>query len=344
MFEILDSLIATVTVVLVLSLVVQAMQQIAKQVFSMKSKYMERELLSLFHQIPYKRSMMPVLQQAAEIEEQNPEAKQLIDKIRNKLSGIGYNDLSLLEDVKKDDFLRIISDLLDTGKSESQDVSNLTDEDMQAIEKRTAFLRKARSDVDKWYDLVIKSFKDHYGRRMKMWSFAFAAIVVVWLNANVFDIYREFSTSKVLRDAAVKLGDRLAATPKDSLLIFRTSDGKDSAGYVPDSLAFKSIQTHFAYIDSMVNAQSFQLNRWGTPTGRRKLASSGMFEFVWNAVRHNLFGWLAMTLLVGLGAPFWYDVLKSIVGIKERLRGGTQPGGSNNNERSVASAQPVAPS
>jgi hypothetical protein len=48
MLEILDSLIATVTVVLILALIVQAIQRIIKQAFSMKAKYMERELIAIF--------------------------------------------------------------------------------------------------------------------------------------------------------------------------------------------------------------------------------------------------------------------------------------------------------
>jgi hypothetical protein len=33
-----------------------------------------------------------------------------------------------------------------------------------------------------------------------------------------------------------------------------------------------------------------------------------------------ILGWLAMTLLVSLGAPFWYDLLKTLMGIKDYLK------------------------
>ncbi|MBA4312148.1 MAG: hypothetical protein C0417_05920 [Chlorobiaceae bacterium] len=48
MLESIDALIATIAVVLVLSLVVQAIQQILKQLLCMKSAYMERELVMMF--------------------------------------------------------------------------------------------------------------------------------------------------------------------------------------------------------------------------------------------------------------------------------------------------------
>jgi len=48
MLEILDAIIATGAVVLAISLIVQAIQQIVKQFFNLKSSYMERELVMMF--------------------------------------------------------------------------------------------------------------------------------------------------------------------------------------------------------------------------------------------------------------------------------------------------------
>ncbi len=332
MFDLIDSLIATITVVLLLSLIVQSIQQIAKQVFHMKSKLMERELMALLTNTPYKRTWKPQAMQFTEAAEQHPEAKQLVDKIRNKLSGFGYNDAGMLEGMNKDTFFRIAGDLFDTAELEQRDRSSLSQSEKDEIEKKARFLEKARWDIEQWYELTMTSFKDHYERRMKMWAFLMGAAVVVWLNANIFDIYKEFSTNRVLRDSAVKIGERLAATPKDSLIVAKLADGSDSVQYVPDSLAFKAIQTHIKFIDSTVNAQSFQLMRWNTASGTPLSWNMGV---IFSAIWGNILGWLGMTLLVGLGAPFWYDILKTIVGLKERARGTVQGGGqsSSNIER-----------
>ena len=41
-----------------------------------------------------------------------------------------------------------------------------------------------------------------------------------------------------------------------------------------------------------------------------------------------ILGWLGMTLLVSLGAPFWYDILKTVMGIKDKLKEkGLKPAG-----------------
>lgn len=47
-----------------------------------------------------------------------------------------------------------------------------------------------------------------------------------------------------------------------------------------------------------------------------------MCDFAAGAKR-NWIGWFAMTLLVSLGAPFWYDFLKSMMGIKDKLKSAT---------------------
>lgn len=333
MFDLIDSIIATVTVVLLLSLIVQSLQQIVKQVLHMKSRLMERELFALLSNSSYTRTWKPQLLQVMQIAGEKPGVKKLVDSIRNKLSGLGYNDAAALERMDKETFFRLVGDVFDTSELETRDRSAMTADEKAAGIREARFLQQARWDMEQWYDQTVAAFKDHYERRMKMWSYVMGAVVVVWLNANVFDIYREFSTNKTLRESAVRIGERLAAMPKDSLIVTTTADGKDSVRYVPDSLAFKSIQTHIRFIDSTVHAQSFQLFRWKKP------ADGWSWRNIWRAIIENMFGWLGMTLLVGLGAPFWYDILRSIVGIKERLRGGSGSGQS----RERAGAQPSAP-
>lgn len=317
MFEIIDSIIATVTVVLVLSLIVQALQQIVKQLFNMKSKFMERELFAMFARVEYKPSFMPVKLQYEQLAQKHRDVKELVRSIAGRLSSIGYNDLAMIETMKKDEFLRTVGDLFDTSEMETADASKLAPEEREAVAKKITFLQQARLDVERWYDATLKAFQDHYERRMRLWAYILSALVVLWLNANLFEIYREFSTNKVLREMAVRLGERLAAAPRDSLIVVRTPDGEEVLQHVADSAAIAAIQANIRRIDSLVYGQSFAVMRWNTPSGT-PLPSN--VTAVWDALKRNFFGWLGMTLLVGLGAPFWYDILKTLVGVKERLR------------------------
>jgi hypothetical protein len=340
MLEILDSLIATIGVVLVLSLVVQSIQQIIKQVGSFKSSYMERELFAMFHQPDVSTRQQSAesgtvlqnvantvfqasLQSAKWVYEavtptsvqfkiqsiQDNDVNRLVEAIKTKVAGLGYNDLSLLETMKKADFGKLL----------------------EALPEARERLDEWKRDVETWYDLTLKSFQDHYERKMKGWAYLLSFLVVVWLDANIFEIQKEFSSNKVLRDSAVKMAERLTSIPKDSLIVVTSKGKKDSLQQKADTMALKAIEKQIARIDSLVNANSYQVMRWNTPKGDRMRFGIFLGFRIWPlladigpAIEHNLFGWLAMALLVGLGAPFWYDFLKSIMGIKDVLKSKSQ--------------------
>ena len=323
MFEILDSMIATITLVLVLSLIVQSIQQILKQILNMKSKFMERELFALFASVDYKRSFVPIKVQFEKLLAQQPRVQDLLAKISSRLHGIGNNDLSIVESLNKEDFLRLVGDLVDTNELEVMDLASASPAEKSELSSRIAFLQKARWDIEQWFDVTMKAFQDHYERRMKMWALGLSALVVVVLNANLFEIYGEFSSNKIFRESAVRLGERFASTPRDSLFFTTTSEGTAQAMVIPDSLAIKSIQTNINRIDSIIHDRSIPIYRWNTHSGTPMRIGGWceLWSMIWNALVRNLLGWCAMTLLVSLGAPFWYDVLKTVVGVKDRVRG-----------------------
>jgi len=306
----------------VLSLIVQAIQQIIKQVWSFKSKYMERELLAMFQQtaLPLAQAtlrekllaLMPVSVQVPAIRERNKAVIDLIAILKSKLASIGYNDLSLLETMKKEDFTK----LLEAISKELGDQPNTTpDESSQVPAQRVnnlkAAIEKGLEDVENWYDLTLKAFQDHYERRMKMWSYALSLIVVLGLNASLFDIYREFSSNRTLRESAIALGAKLTSMPRDSVIIKQT-EGKTDTTVVQKSAEGikKEIKKNLDDIKAMLDDQSFQFMGWGRST-----------DSSWPV---QALGWLSMALLVGLGAPFWYDLLKTIMGIKNSLKNQTE--------------------
>jgi hypothetical protein len=270
---------------------------------------------------------------------EHPEVKEFVAEISRRLSSIGHENLSVLESMSKEDFLSMAADLLDTGELETTDASKLSDQERAAVTKRISFLQQARLDIERWYDTTMKTFQDHYERRMKMWAYILSGLVVLWLNANLFEVYREFSTNKVLRELAVTFGERLASTPRDSLVVASSREGMQSA-QISDSAAIAGIQANIRRIDALVNAQSFSMMRWNTPSGTPLPTSVAT---LWNAISRNFFGWIGMTLLVGLGAPFWYDVLRTLVGVKERLRARSGGGSTEERAQEVQRSAVVAP-
>lgn len=314
MLDILDSFIATITFVFILSFIVQSIQQILKQILNLKSKYMARELFFLFHENtnndirnqPILRKIInfftPISFKVYKELRDSPSTKEILNKIKNSISTYGYNDLSLIESMNKMDFEKLLSTLnLDQLKDSS-------------FSKNYSI----KKDVYRWFDITMKSFQEHYERRMKFWSYVISTLVVIWLNANLFSIYEEFNENKVFRENAITFGE-----------YFHYSID-DSTNYA----TFQQIKENAAYLDSLVHMNSFQLMRWNTPKGdllEFKKNQEWTLYKGWNDIRNaiwnNFFGWVAMIFLVALGAPFWYDFLKTIMGIKDKLK---NEKGSNN--------------
>jgi len=301
MFQILDSLIATAAVVLGLSLIVQSLQQIFKQWLELKAEYMLNELLVLFSDISLDKTtlsgLLPSKSLRANLLQKNPDsfALKLVTELETVMSGLGFRDLHMLENLDTKAFVDLLNSL---------PISRSTD---AAIQSK---FKKAVDDATRWFDLTKASFQEHYERRMKYWSFGIATVVVLALNANLLDIYQEFSHNQTLRDAAMKMGEQLTATSRDSIIVTT----KDSSFVVttPDSIIVKQINANAANIQQMLDEQSFQIMGWTTS----RLERYDMMKWYVRAIR-MLFGWFGMTLLVSLGAPFWYDSLKMIMGIKD---------------------------
>jgi hypothetical protein len=191
----------------------------------------------------------------------------------------------------------------DLGK----ELKSAAKETLEKGEKLKQAIEKAKDDVENWYDLTLKAFQDHYERRMKMWSYVLSLVVVVGLNASLFDIYKEFSNNRALRESAIALGSKLTSMPRDSVIIKQVAGNIDTTVVTKSAEELKKeIKKNLDDIKAMLDDQSFQVMRWDRP------ATLG-----WPL---QGLGWLAMTLLVGLGAPFWYDLLKMIMGIKDKLK------------------------
>lgn len=305
MLESLDAIIATLAVVLALSLIVQAIQQIIKQWLDLKSNYMRFQLFALFGS-PSPESdsgwlpgLQPITRLSRDVDDR---AKNIVSELEAAVKSFGYRDMELLERMNVDEMKRIIESLPMFAKARDE-------------------LKRALKDVDTWFDITKRAFQDLYERKMKVWSFFIGAVVVLLLNANLLDIYREFSVSKVLRDAAVTWAERVVSMPRDSVVYIRQSGSNDATTEVKktDEQIQQKIRQRLADIESVVSARTFQILRWRQ--GQREALFSQWFSVQWwKNWGKSVLGWLGMTLLVSFGAPFWYDFLKTIVGIKEKLR------------------------
>jgi hypothetical protein len=306
MFDILDAIIATTAIVLGISLIVQAIQQIVKQWLDLKSHYMRFQLLAMFgssHKEDETSRFYGMTRITKLMEGADPRAEVIVRELEAAFKSFGYKDLELLERMPVAEFQKIVASLPMFSKAKDE-------------------IKHVRAEIETWFDITKRSFQDLYERRMRLWTLIIGAVTVVVLNANIFEIYREFSTNKVVRDAAVAWAERVVSAPIDSVLSGSRFAGRDSAGAKPlsDQEIRKQIEKRFGDIQSVVNANGFQVLRW-RQAQRDAFLSGWLSEGWFKNLAKSLLGWLGMILLVSLGAPFWYDILKTVVGFKNTVIG-----------------------
>lgn len=164
--------------------------------------------------------------------------------------------------------------------------------------------------ADSWYETIMKSFEERYVRSMKTCALVISFITVVVLNANLFGIYRQISGNDQMRDQLVNAGREVSQK-----LDAQRAAGQASAEQTEATIkqvaqqSAKEIQENAALYTSFgFEGPKWIARAWKNPGG---LFTREAFE--------TLLGWIVMTALLSVGAPFWQDVLASLFGLKNFL-------------------------
>ena len=166
----LDTIIAIVIVLLVLSLIVQSIQSLIKKLLKMKSRVVFDSMEDLFNYIDTEKLV-------------GKTPKELVAEVTNEFKALGRVSLILksptLDSIAKGDLQKILAKL---------DCDNLKDH------------------VENWFDTVMQSFDERYARHMKTVALVVSFVVVIFLNANFFSLYRSIAGSDTVRAAIVAQG------------------------------------------------------------------------------------------------------------------------------------------
>lgn len=192
----------------------------------------------------------------------------------------------------------------------------------EALDDAFGAFKAKLTEIEGWFDTAMQGFEERYNRGMKTWSIIVAALVVVVLNANVFSIYRNISKSDILRKSLVGAGGTINKMQEDMV---KQEKQLEEAKDADKPKLEKQIADNKQEIDKLVEMYAgfgFQPLSW-----KRLCAwSAGAVtsDGWWWVRRGNDFktlaGWLVMTMLLSLGAPFWHDALQSLFGVKNLLQ------------------------
>jgi hypothetical protein len=200
-----------------------------------------------------------------------------------KLRGL---DITALENINKGDFRHLLDGI------------SLADEQLKGIVvSAQATVDQIKDNIAASYEAARNSFQQAYTRKNKLFVIALSFLVVIPLNANVIILYQEISADQATQQAIVGKAvavnaDQPSATGNDG-----TQSADIGAAY---SHTRDQINTALHNYPILIRSSRF----------KQDFANHRYSEIV---------GLLLMGILVSLGAPFWNDILKGMLGINTAL-------------------------
>ena len=243
--------------------------------------------------------------------------------------GLIVADVLSLRDVVFNESLELLGKVQEIATK--QNLTGLQN-DVAAISKEISDARSALDaalgtvktrlmETEQWFDTTMQSFEERYHRGMRTYALVIAMLVVIALNADVFRIYRQISGDEVLRSALAAAGPAIAAQQE------KIEDREAELDASASPTTIKEIEAQKEEIQDLVQSYTdigLDPISWkGMTAWGNGLITDPFGETWWSARRGDvktLLGWILMTLLLSLGAPFWHDTLESLFGVKNMLR------------------------
>jgi hypothetical protein len=292
MASLLEVVITFVGAILVLALAAQSLQEIVKSVLAFKSWARLTAVRRLVNESARAVGLM------------TPDGEEIMDQVIERLRNLGqkgfFKGRVRLDVVDKKKLADLIAGL------DHNRIAGLRALDAEIGKGRLA---QVAEQTKKWFDLSVDPVTDRYRRRMQFGALVAGLAVVLVGNADAFWILRQARNDPAFREAVNVQATSLSAT--DST-VRALNDSLES-----DTTAEDSVWEPLAARRDSAVAQRDSL-ALGAVRGDRPLFPG--YSKDWRFSLEWLTGILISALLVGLGAPFWHDLLESLVGMKDRIR------------------------
>ncbi|GAB4505189.1 MAG: hypothetical protein Fur0043_21840 [Anaerolineales bacterium] len=182
-------------------------------------------------------------------------------------------------------------------------------------------VQEYRLNVEKWFDTVMAQASAWYKENALAWAFTIGLILSIVFNVDTITITQKLWREPTIRQALVEQAGK-----------FELPEGAANISQVPgyfDSLAIPVGWTTIPTADDSV------CNQHLTPEGQFSFRVGGECRVLVNVpVVTDMGGWLLKLLgfiisafAARQGAPFWFDVLKKLINIREATKPKEEPKG-----------------
>jgi len=172
-----------------------------------------------------------------------------------------------------------------------------------------AHLRERIEAIEAWYDPIMQGFEERYARHMKTWAFVISAILTVAVDANLPRLYKRMATDDVSKQRVIAEATTIQQRYLGQIAKAREQNNPSMLQELTKRLNDEIDEATSSYPAlglELLDIEAF----WNRTTPIEKIKV--------------ILGWILMSFLLSLGAPFWHDALQSIFGLKNYLRGKTE--------------------
>lgn len=223
-----------------------------------------------------------------------------LDQVQDALKKRGL-EITALEHFQKDDFRRLLDGIEFTAQ-QVQMIPGVVGQVNAAAGQVNAAVEQFKDHAAAAYDGFIAKFQQCYTSHNKRWVIGISFVVVLALNASVIKIYEILAVNQTMAQAIAGTAPTIANSGQPSQ--------NGTAGQSQDA------------------ANIYSKNREAITNYLKQypvlLRTSEYPDDLKNEAGLEVLGLLLMGGLVSLGAPFWNDVLKGMMGVNNALNSGNQ--------------------
>ncbi len=229
----------------------------------------------------------------------HPFFKQLSYAAHRKTTLSAYK---LPEWISKNTFSAVLVDILhsDQPGDISQKIANLPEGDLKKLlsflyRQSDGTVKGFRDRCEQWFDAVMNRASDWYKRSIKWWLFGVGFVLAAIFNADTIKIYQSLSANSTLRQDFVAMAEKTVAKT-DSVPAMNLDKSLEQA-----TGDFKNLTKVYTEV-----VQS--------PLGLGWTESQGGGNLPFWLIK--ILGLLLTGIAVTFGAPFWFEVLKKLIAVK----------------------------
>lgn len=205
---------------------------------------------------------------------------------------------------------------------------------LAVIDKANGEVTKVREGIEQWFDHSMNGLSRWYRKRARGIIIITSFLVVVGFNADTVRMARVFWNDDELRQGIVNASEAFVADHATSPVKYTVYNVKDStvlasldkpltdSNAVPvDTITVnqpQSLDEMLAQLDQSLNSASILPVGWDS----EKFPKLWSTEF-WQWLGYKFVGLVFTMGAVTLGAPYWFDLLKRLLGLRQAMKQGT---------------------